>query len=259
VTGQLRPCSGGPPRRPLPTRSARPGAPARPRIRGSPGGCPGRAQPRTPPAHPTPGIFQPTPSAQMCPPIRALIVGTATNSRAESLAGPRIRTPAISRIPASWTRIPARLSAGHQPSDRQPSDPSLRTPAFGPQPSDPSLRTPAFGPQPSDPSLRRPPRRPPQTPAPPPAPSHPSLNQPRRTASIAHPARASALTAHARRTNPSSRHSRPLSPSVPASAATGRIAHVIPAFPGFPDRREFGVMRRRHVSPIAAKRSSAIP
>jgi hypothetical protein len=236
VTGQLRPCSGGPPRRPLPTRSARPGAPARPRIRGSPGGCPGRAQPRTPPAHPTPGIFQPTPSAQMCPPIRALIVGTATNSRAESLAGPRIRTPAISRIPASWTRIPARLSAGPQPSDPQPSDP-----------------------QPSDAILRRPPQTPASDPRPPPAPSHPSLNQPRRTASIAHPARASALTAHARRTNPSSRHSRPLSPSVPASAATGRIAHVIPAFPGFPDRREFGVMRRRHVSPIAAKRSSAIP
>jgi hypothetical protein len=168
VTGQLRPCSGGPPRRPLPTRSARPGAPARPRIRGSPGGCPGRAQPRTPPAHPTPGIFQPTPSAQMCPPIRALIVGTATNSRAESLAGPRIRTPAISRIPASWTRIPARLSAGHQPSDRQPSDP---------QPSDPSLRTPAFGPQPSDPSLRTPasdarPAPGPQSPQPQSAPSY---------------------------------------------------------------------------------------
>jgi hypothetical protein len=189
----------------------------------------------------------------------------AHRSVRSSSARPRIHAPKVWLAPGS-AHPPFPVSRPHGPGFRPASVPgtslrtaSLRTPAFGPQPSDPSLRTPAFGPQPSDPSLRRPPRRPPQTPAPPPAPSHPSLNQPRRTASIAHPARASALTAHARRTNPSSRHSRPLSPSVPASAATGRIAHVIPAFPGFPDRREFGVMRRRHVSPIAAKRSSAIP
>ena len=210
-------------------------------MRGSPGGCPGRAPPRTPSTHRTPGIFQPTPSAQMCPPIRALIVGLATNSRAESLAGPRIRTPAVSRIPASWTRIRPGLSAG--------------TPAFGPPPSDPRLRSPPQIPA-SDPRLRAPASDPRPRPPAPVTPASISPVVPRASRIRLAPA-PSRLTS--RRTNPSSHHSRPLSPSVPASAATGRIAHVIPAFSGFPDRREPGVMRRRHVSPIAAKRSSAIP
>jgi hypothetical protein len=94
-----------------------------------------------------------------------------------------------------------------------------------------------------------------------PARGHPSLNHPRHPASIARPARASSLTAHARRpTSGPSRHSRPLSPSAAPRSRPGRQDR--PRCPRFPGLSRSPRVRRHEAAAcfaIAAKRSSAIP
>jgi hypothetical protein len=244
-----------------------PGAPG-PAWPASSGLCPGGGHPGTAPA-------TRCPRSQPRPAVNSRFTGRVPGPRSSPHA---IHPPDAGDISAHPQRpnVPtdpcAHRRPGHEFTRRKsgwPPDPHARHFSYPglmdpdsarPQCRDPRLRTPAFGPPPSDPRLRSPPQIPASDPRPrPPAPVTPASISPvvpraSRTRLAPAPSR---LTS--RRTNPSSHHSRPLSPSAPASAATGRIAHIIPAFSGFPDRREPGVMWRRHVSPIAAKRSSAIP